>query len=377
MHVLIVPDKFKGTLSAEGACTAIAQGWRTVRGKDELELLPMSDGGDGFGEVMARLIQAQSRLVSTCDAAHRSIRAQWWWHPIRKLALIESARVIGLAMLPPKKFHPFQLDTFGLGQVFKAAVRRGAQHCVIGIGGSATNDAGFGLARALGWKFLNQQGQSLEQWWQLVQLHRVIPPKARLALDVTVAVDVQNSLLGKNGCSPVFGPQKGLTARDVAYAESCLDRLNCVLERQHGIESARMPGAGAAGGLGFGLMAFMGAKPQMGFDVFAEAAGLARRIRRSGLVITGEGALDKQSAMGKGVGQIARLCQKLKVPCVAFAGAIEAHGFGNLFRETRALTEITSLPAAKAEPQRYLRQLASSMAADWSDYACAHLSIRG
>src|ERR1700756_1294305 len=148
LKVLIVPDKFKGTLTARAAAMAIARGWRKARPADALELLPMSDGGDGFGEVLSGLLHAKKIAVKTVDAAHRPIRAHWWWEAKSKTAIVESANVIGLALLPSKKFHPFQLDTLGLGAVIRAAVKRGAKHCFVGIGGSATNDAGFGVARA-------------------------------------------------------------------------------------------------------------------------------------------------------------------------------------------------------------------------------------
>jgi glycerate kinase len=280
MRVLIVPAAFKGTLAAPDVCAAIAKGWHSARRKDQLELLPMSDGGDGFGEAMGQLLKARVRSVRTLDAAHRPITAKWWWEPKQKLAIIEAARVIGLAMLPALKFHPSQLDTFGLGRVLQAALRNGAKHCVMGIGGSATNDAGFGLARALDWKFLNRKGAELEQWWQLGDLARVIPPGSPLTLPITVAVDVSNPLLGKQGCSRIFGPQKGLRTEDFPFVESCLRRLNTVLKQQLHLAHATTPGAGAAGGLGFGLMAFAGAKPASGFDVFAQAANLEKCIRK-------------------------------------------------------------------------------------------------
>src|SRR3989442_31077 len=153
--VLIIPDKFKGTLTATEAAQAIARGWRTARPRDALDLLPLSDGGDGFGEVISGLLEARVQTANTVDAAHRPRAAKWWWVTRSRTAIIESAEVIGLALLPPKRFHPFQLDTFGLGAVLAAASARGARRCLMGLGGSATNDGGFGLARALGWEFLD------------------------------------------------------------------------------------------------------------------------------------------------------------------------------------------------------------------------------
>src|SRR5580658_1595116 len=165
-RILIVPDKFKGSLTARQAANAIARGWRKARPKDFLELLPMSDGGDGFGEVLSGLLGASRRSVMTLDAAHRPLRCVWGWAKTQT-AIIESAKVNGLAMLAGKGFHPFQLDTFGLGKVLRAAWSAGARECVMGVGGSGTNDGGFGLARALGWRFFSGAGLELEEWWQL------------------------------------------------------------------------------------------------------------------------------------------------------------------------------------------------------------------
>ena len=177
-RVLIVPDKFKGTLTAGAAAQAIAEGWHAVRPGDSLELLPMSDGGDGFGEVLARLTAAEPLTVQAVNAAHERLDATWWWSEARRSAIIESARIVGLALLPKGKFHPFDLDTFGLGAALQAASLRGASHVLIGIGGSATNDGGFGVARALGWQFVGRDGTPLERWTQLEQLVRIMPAGA-------------------------------------------------------------------------------------------------------------------------------------------------------------------------------------------------------
>lgn len=364
-RILIVPDKFKGTLSAEAACAAIAAGWRAVRPADDLDCLPMSDGGDGFGDVLARLSGAKTRIVRTLDAAHRPRLANWWWAPGQSLAIVESARVIGLAMLPEHQFHPFQLDTFGLGRVLEKAARLGAKHCLLGIGGSATNDGGFGLARALGWRFLDEEERELDQWWQLIRLARIVAPAVPLKLRVTVAVDVQNQLLGPRGCSAIYGPQKGLQPGDIGYADKCLRRLSEVRRHPHAVEAARCPGSGAAGGLGFGMMAFAGGELRGGFEVFAQAARLGQRIRRADLVITGEGAIDRQSYMGKGVGQVGRLCQELGVPCVALAGIAPRPRGRKLFWQVKALTDITTRELAKRCPEKYLKALTVLLAREF------------
>jgi len=369
MHVLIIPDKFKGTLTAAAAAEAIARGWRRARAGDLLSLLPMSDGGDGFGEVTSALLKARPQRVKTIDAAHRPRVARWWWEPRTRTAIIESAAVIGLAMLPPRRFHPFQLDTQGLGAVVRAAAKRGARRCLMGIGGSATNDGGFGLARALGWEFLDREGEPIEQWTGLSQLVRIRAPQRRHWFDAfVVATDVRNRLLGRRGATRVYGPQKGLCPRNFTLAERCVGRLARVVRKQFGRDFAREPGAGAAGGLGFGLLAFLGAELQPGFDLFARQSALERHLRAADLVITGEGAIDRSTLMGKGVGQIAERCRQLRIPCIGLAGVLGAGPkAGALFAQAHALTELTSLAEAKAKPAYWLERLARQVAAQKSE----------
>jgi glycerate kinase len=365
-QVLIAPDKFKGTLSACETAQAIARGWQRARPDDACELLPISDGGDGFGAVMSAALDAKSQQIKTVDAAHRSCCSTWWWKAKTKTAIIESAQVIGLAMLPPGRFHPFELDTFGLGAVLLAAQRRGAKQTIVGIGGSATNDGGFGVARALGWEFFDRAGKQIEQWTRLHTLASVRRPQPSLFGKVIVAVDVQNVLLGGRGATRVYGPQKGLTARNFPHAERCLRRLAEVMQRQLRRDFSKTPGAGAAGGLGFGLLAFCNARLQPGFALFAQHVQLAKQLRRKDLVITGEGAIDASSAMGKGVGQLARECRRLGIPCIGLAGkVVGSRELKSLFDQTHGLTDVTTDTQAKARAAFWLERLAARAGAAW------------
>lgn len=364
LKVLIAPDKFKGTLTARAAAKAIALGWEAVRAGDSLDLLPITDGGDGFGETVAALLRAKPISVRTVDAAHRPCRTKWWWEAKSKTAIIESATAIGLAMLPVKRFHPFDLDTWGLGKLLLAACRKRAQCCLLGIGGSATNDAGFGLARALGWHFIDSRGRVIDRWTDLSKLQRIEPPRNRRLFEhLLVAVDVQNPLLGKHGPSRVYGPQKGLRAHEFPSAERCLERLALVTKTELGIDFAAPPGAGAAGGLGFGLAAFAGGRLEPGFEIFAKQSGLERHLVRADFVITGEGCIDHSTLMGKGVGQIAGKCKEMKIPCIALAGV--AHPNARLrqaFGQIHSLLDITSKREAMARPAYWLEYLARKIA---------------
>ncbi len=362
MKLLIAPDKFKGTLTAREAANAIARGWRTVRPQDSSRLLPMTDGGDGFGEVISALMDAGVHTVKTLDAAHRPITARWWRES--NTAIIESATAIGLARLPAGQFHPFTLDTSGLAEVIRAASRKGSTRCLMGIGGSTTNDAGFGLARALGWEFLNRAGQPIERWTDLTGLASLRPPRRRRWFkQLIVAVDVQNPLLGPRGATRVYGPQKGLRPEDFKLAEACLKQLARIARRTFRYDFAAVPGAGAAGGLGFGLRTFLGARLVPGFELFARHSALNRHLRSADLVITGEGAIDNSTLMGKGTGKIAERCQQLQIPCIGLAGQVSTKVMSSrLFTRTHALTNLTNLELAKARPAHWLERVAEEAA---------------
>src|SRR5262249_25403301 len=234
-----------------------------------------------------------------------------------------SAGVVGLAQLPEGKYHPFELDTFGLGALLTAAADRGARRCLVGIGGSATNDRGFGVAPALGWEFFHSHDEKITRWTELHDLAAVRPPqRAKPMEDFTVAVDVQNPLLGPEGCTRVYGPQKGVRPEDFEFAERCLQKLADIAAKELHLRYAEEPGAGAAGGLGFGLRCFAGARLEPGFALFGRLASLRERVTAAQLVITGEGAIDRSTLMGKGVGELARWCREQGVPCLGAAGAL-------------------------------------------------------
>jgi glycerate kinase len=373
LRVLIAPDKFKGTLCAADAAQAIAQGWHRARPNDALELMPITDGGDGFGQVMASLLSARPRKISTLDAAHRPCKSTWWFESKTKTAILESARVVGLAMLPPRKFHPFELDTFGLGAVFSSARAAGARHCLVGIGGSATNDGGFGLARSLGWRFVDSKNRAIERWTDLSRLSCILPPMPRKWFNsIRVAVDVQNLLLGAKGATRVYGPQKGLRSGDFARAEYCLERLAKVCADQLKCEFAKVKGTGAAGGLGFGLMTFLNARLEPGFDTVSRLASVDKRLASADLVITGEGAIDATTFMGKAAGELAQRCRKLAIPCLALAGVVhETAQTRTNFIQLRALNELTSVRQAQSKAAFWLQRLACLAATDLNPKACS------
>jgi glycerate kinase len=238
----------------------------------------------------------------------------------------------------------------------------------MGIGGSATNDGGFGMARALGWKFLNSTGRLIARWIHLDDLRHIEPPATRSwPGKISVAVDVQNPLLGMKGASRVYGPQKGLREHDFAHAEACLAQLTEVVALDLGRDVASEPGTGAAGGLGFGLRAFLDAQLESGFSLFARYSRLEERIRNSDLVLTGEGAIDASTLMGKGVGEIAVLCRRLGVACAGLTGTLSLtltnDEIDNPFTKLYGIVpQLASLEAATREPARWLGRLAATAA---------------
>ena len=363
VRILIAPDKFKGTLTARQAAEAIACGWQKARPDDDLTLLPISDGGDGFGCVLGDALGAKPQRISTLDAAHRKCVSTWWWQPETRTAIIESANIVGLAMLPHGKFHPFQLDTFGLGKVLLAATIKGAKTIILGIGGSATNDGGFGLARALGWEFFDACGERIEQWTQLHTLAKIRRPKSLKLPKIIVAVDVENPLLGKRGATRVYGPQKGLRAEEFAIAEKNLRRLASVVKHQFGFDFTHSPGAGAAGGLGFGLAMFASGELRPGFELLAKTTRLASHLNACDLVITGEGSLDDSTLMGKGAGSLAELCRARKIPVIALAGVLHDSGkLRKLFTQNHSLTQLTTPTKARSRAAHWLAVLAEQIA---------------
>jgi glycerate kinase len=380
LRVLIVPDKFKGTLTAPEAAAAIARGWSESRPQDRLELLPMSDGGEGFGELLGSRLGAERRTCETTDAAGRPCRADWWAAPDARTAIFETAQVNGLARLPPGQYHPFQLDTFGIGAVLRDVEQSGLRRLILGLGGSATSDGGFGLARALGWIFRDGAGTEIRSWTDLDRLSAAEPPPHPLGFaQMVIAVDVANPLLGPQGATRVYGPQKGLRPEDLAQAEGCLARLAETLRPRLGPAAEQEPGVGAAGGLGYGLKAFAGGEFRPGAAIFAELAGLEEQIRQADLVITGEGALDEQSRMGKGTGFVAEMAARAGKRCLCLAGRIASSfrdfppdgvvGVSNNFAARAVVPDVATEAESCARPAESLRRLAACVAAAQADQA--------
>lgn len=321
--ILIAPDRFKGTLGAREVAEAIVAGWKQVRPADLLEVLPISNGGEGFAEILGRRIQAVQVEVESFDARHQLMDVRWWYSPAQKTAVIDASACLGWKA-SEERCSSFEMDSFGLGVLLNMAALSGARRCIVGLGGVATIDGGFGMARALGWRFLDVQGKSLFRWQDLIRLKTVIAPARLLPFrELIAAADAANPMQGSEGCLQSIEADAVLNDSDFNRAEASLARLVRTVEAGRGTAMARDRGMGAGGGLGFGLKCFARARVVPGFSVFAQMVSMDERVQRSDLVVTGEGAMDATTTMGKGVGELATLCWSAGVPCVGLAGCCE------------------------------------------------------
>ncbi len=331
MRVLVAPDKFKGSLTAREAAEAIVRGWTRAWPECLMNSHPVADGGDGTLEAVQEAMSARRCLATARDARGRARNVPWLWDPSSQTAWIESSLVVGLAGLSAEERQPLTATTAGLGDLVLAATAAGAQRIFVALGGSATNDAGCGMAAMLGFGFLDSDDAPIEPVpANLARLHRIRPPEALRVAAVTGLVDVGNPLLGPDGASRVYGPQKGASTAEVETLEQALRRVADIARRDLHAPDPSTPGAGAAGGLGYGLMAFLGAELRSGFEVIAEITGLQKAIESADLVITGEGRLDAQTASGKAPAGVARLARACGKPVIALAGSVpltkEDHG---------------------------------------------------
>ena len=361
MRILIAPQEFKGSLNAAEAAEAIAEGLRGARPDWTFDLLPMADGGPGFIEAMRKPGQIDIAAVAAQDPIGRTVLARYLVARSPHLAIIEAAQANGLLHLQPGERDPLYADTYGVGQIIAAAASGHPPHILIGVGGSATTDGGAGMARALGARFLGEDGRELERGGApLAGLSRVEwrrPPELD-GIEVTVATDVTNPLTGPNGAAAVYGPQKGASPADVDALDAALTRYAMVLRRSLGVDVANVAGAGAAGGLASGLVAFLGATIASGFDAVAEVNNLRERLAAADLVVTGEGSFDNQSRQGKTTGRLIELATAAGKPWVVFAGQADEPG--------GSVISLASLEPDAAKAMDHASELLAESARNWA-----------
>ncbi len=331
--IAIAPDSFKGALDAMGVAKAMAEGFAKVWPKAGFRLVPMADGGEGTVDAWAAATATPRAAATVRDPLGRPVKAEFAFDPASRTAVIEMAAASGLPLLKPDERNPLATTTYGTGELILKALDLGARHIILGIGGSATNDGGAGMASALGAKFLDAKGRRLPPGGGALSRLASIdfgdfdPRIAKTKFEV--ACDVTNPLCGPNGASAVYGPQKGATKAAVKKLDAALARLADVASatfpqsaKRTKSDAREMPGAGAAGGLGFGLCVFCGARLKRGVEIIAESVGLLEKIRGCDLVVTGEGRLDSQTVNGKTPAGVAAVAKKAGVKCIAICGCV-------------------------------------------------------
>ncbi len=372
MRIVIAPDSFKECLSAAEVAEAIASGVKEALPQADIACVPMADGGEGSLDAVLAATGGERKTLDVLDANGQPTQASWAWLGEGR-AFIEMAAAAGLEQIPPLERRPLQASSFGVGQLIQAAVEAGARHIVLGLGGSATNDAGAGLLQALGARLLDGQGNDLPGGGAaLRQLDRILlddlDPRLQ-EVQFEIAVDVDNPLCGPRGASAIFGPQKGASADDVAELDAALAHFADVCARHCGSDHRDIPGMGAAGGLGFGVKACFKAGFRPGVELVAELSGLVAALRGADLVFTGEGRMDAQTLLGKTPAGVARYARRAGIPVIALAGSL-GEGYEALYPEgiTAAFSLApgpVSLEQAYAQAGEYLRQRAGDCTRAW------------
>jgi glycerate kinase len=325
MKIIIAPDKFKGSLTSFEVCDAIAAGIKQADENAEVFLFPMADGGDGFSEVMKYYLQTETVSCTTVDPLGRNISASYQWNAQTKTAIIEMAVASGLVLLKLEERNPLKTSTYGTGLLIKDAIEKGAGQIILGLGGSATNDAGMGILAALGFQFMNANGGSLTPCGEnLASIKKIICPASVPKTKFVIACDVQNVLYGPHGAAYVYAPQKGADASAVTLLDKGLEHFADILKQQTGKDISSIPGTGAAGGIAAGLMSFFEVALKKGTDLVVEASGIKNKIAGATLLITGEGKIDTQTLEGKVVNELSFLAYQYKIPAAAFCGVFEA-----------------------------------------------------
>ncbi|HCE57225.1 MAG TPA: glycerate kinase [Prolixibacteraceae bacterium] len=331
-HILIAPDAFKESLAANQVAYFLKKGIEKALPDSIFDVTPVTDGGEGFLKILTEGTGGTFKTVVVHDALMRRGKAEIGFSGDRQTAFIEMAVASGLEMIPSESRNPLVTTTFGTGEMIKHAIEIGCKKIVIGIGGSATNDGGAGMAEALGAKFLDKKGQVLlPGGGQLSELYEIdLSGFEKNLPEIVVACDVSNPLTGPNGASAIYGPQKGATPEMVQQLDAALKHYAEIIRKQFNIDIENIPGAGAAGGLGGGSVAFAGAKLVSGFQLVSEILDLENRIAKADFVITAEGKLDAQTINGKAPFGVAQLAKKHNKPVIGVAGTL-GNGYEKLY----------------------------------------------
>lgn len=326
MKVVVAIDSLKGSLSSMEAGKAIKEGIKCVDKSIEVVVRPLADGGEGTVEALVEGMNGNYHHVIVPGPLHDLVTARYGIIEDKKTAIIEIACAAGITLIETSKRDPMLTTTYGIGKVIEDAIKKGCRRFIIGLGGSATNDGGVGMLQALGFGFLDQDGNQIELGAMGLKNLTSIDNSHCLPelkeCEFFVACDVTNPLCGKYGASYIYGPQKGATKKEVKQLDQLLEHLANVTKKYNPASNATVPGAGAAGGLGFAFLSFLNGILESGIDLILKETNLESDIKTANLVITGEGQLDKQTVMGKAPIGVAKLAKQYHLPVIAFAGCI-------------------------------------------------------
>ena len=326
MKVVVAIDSLKGSLSSLEAGNAIKQGIKRVYQDAKIIVKPLADGGEGTVEALVSGMRGKIETVVATGPLGDKIESSYGIIPEKRLAIMEMASIAGITLLSLKQRNPLYTTTYGLGEMIKDAISKGCNNFIIGIGGSATNDGGIGMLRALGFDLLDKDGNQVPLGARglkdLVKIDdkNVLPELKKCQFKI--ACDVTNVLCGENGCSVVFGPQKGATSQMIKDMDQWLYNFANLAKKKYPHSDALVPGTGAAGGLGFAFLTFVKATLESGIDIILETIDLKSDLKDVDVVVTGEGCLDRQSAMGKAPVGVAKMAKLYNKPVIAFAGSV-------------------------------------------------------
>lgn len=326
MKIVMVIDSFKGSLSSMDAGRAAAEGVLRANPQAEINVRPLADGGEGTVQALTEGMGGRLHKIPVTGPFGGTVECEYGILEESLTAIIEMSGAAGITLVPRERLNPLEATTYGVGEVIKDAIGKGCRRFIVGIGGSATNDGGVGMLQALGYKFLDENGKPVSQGAKglarlaEIRADHVLPELSKC--EFHIACDVTNPLCGSNGCSAVFGPQKGADQEMIRKMDQWLERYACLTGKLSAKADPMTPGAGAAGGLGFAFLAYTPAVLESGIQIVLRELKLEADIRQADLVITGEGRLDEQTAMGKVPVGVAALAKKYGKPVIAFCGSV-------------------------------------------------------
>ncbi|WP_158736800.1 glycerate kinase [Alteribacillus sp. YIM 98480] len=333
MQIILAPDSFKGSLSSPDVGAAIKKGVEAAVPEASVKVMPLADGGEGTVDALVRGTNGSFFKTAVQGPLGERVEATWGILGDGKTAVIEMAEASGLPLVEKNRLNPLQASTYGTGQLIETALDHGCTKVILGIGGSATNDGGAGMASALGIQFLDKNGEELPAGGEsLLYLDQIVTDNLDPRLqqtEIMVACDVTNPLCGPNGASEIYGPQKGAAPDMIKTLDKALLHYANMIKEQLSINIIDVPGSGAAGGLGGGLLAFLNGELRPGIDIVLEVIEIEKELQRADLVITGEGKTDKQTTFGKAPMGVGQRAQRTRIPVICISGSL-AHGYEQL-----------------------------------------------